>query len=160
MSSGEQSSKSGPRVSPRNAYSLFATSFTAITVILACSNRPEADRRRSTCGPGHTKEIIMTTSTIDTNHAVQPELAPLLKIEDLEQIFRVDRKTISRWCKKGQIPAPLKLGGSRRWQAEDIARVLERKPEQEVLVSQEQSEVKAVESTAEGMADKPARKDR
>ena len=41
-------------------------------------------------------------------------LEPLLTVEDLERMLRVDRRTIARLCKKGQLPTPLKLGGSNR----------------------------------------------
>ena len=52
-------------------------------------------------------------------------LEPLLIVEDLERILRVDRRTIARLCKKGQLPPPLKLGGSNRWRVKDIEDALE-----------------------------------
>jgi predicted DNA-binding transcriptional regulator AlpA len=52
-------------------------------------------------------------------------LEPLLTVEDLEQMLRVDRRTIARLCKKGQLPPPLKLGGSNRWRVKDIEDALE-----------------------------------
>jgi predicted DNA-binding transcriptional regulator AlpA len=48
-------------------------------------------------------------------------LEPLLTIDDLERLLKVNRRTIDRLCKRGQIPAPLKLGGSNRWRVQDIA---------------------------------------
>jgi predicted DNA-binding transcriptional regulator AlpA len=47
-------------------------------------------------------------------------LQPLLTVEDLERLLRVDRRTVARLCKRGQLPPPLKLGGSNRWRAGDI----------------------------------------
>jgi predicted DNA-binding transcriptional regulator AlpA len=65
----------------------------------------------------------MTTNVTDSAHAL---LEPLLTVEDLERLLRVDRRTVARLCKRGQLPQPLKLGGSNRWKAEDIAAALER----------------------------------
>jgi len=52
-------------------------------------------------------------------------LEPLLTVTDLERILRVDKRTIARLCKRGQLPRPLKIGGSNRWKAEAIAAALE-----------------------------------
>ena len=52
-------------------------------------------------------------------------LEQLLTVEDLERMLRVDRRTIARLCKKGQLPPPLKLGGGNRWQVQDIEEALE-----------------------------------
>ena len=57
--------------------------------------------------------------------AARAHLQPLLTVEDLERMLRVDRRTIARLCKKGQLPPPLKLGGSNRWRAKDIEDALE-----------------------------------
>jgi predicted DNA-binding transcriptional regulator AlpA len=51
-------------------------------------------------------------------------LEPLLRIEDLEAMLRVNRRTIARLCKRGQLPAPLKLGGSNRWRRRDLEQIL------------------------------------
>jgi len=61
----------------------------------------------------------MTIKVADS--AARAQLEPLLTVEDLELLLRVDRRTIARLCRRGQIPAPLKLGGSNRWKAEDVA---------------------------------------
>jgi predicted DNA-binding transcriptional regulator AlpA len=50
-------------------------------------------------------------------------LEPLLTTSDLEQWFKVDRKTIGRMVKRGDLPTPLKLGGN-RWRVEDIQGVI------------------------------------
>jgi len=64
----------------------------------------------------------MTTNVTDSARALEP----LLTVEDLERGLRVDRRTVARLCKRGQLPHPLKLGGGNRWKAEDIAAALER----------------------------------
>jgi predicted DNA-binding transcriptional regulator AlpA len=56
-----------------------------------------------------------------TDLTARAPLEPLLTVDDLETLLRVDRRTISRLCKGGQLPRPLKLGGSNRWRPEDIA---------------------------------------
>jgi predicted DNA-binding transcriptional regulator AlpA len=68
--------------------------------------------------------------TIKASEAARTSLEPLLTVEDLERLLRVDRRTIARLWKKGQIPPPLKLGGSNRWTAADVAHAIEalRKP--------------------------------
>jgi predicted DNA-binding transcriptional regulator AlpA len=63
----------------------------------------------------------MTAKTTKTDDAARAQLEPLLTVDDLERLLRVDRRTIARLCKRGQFPAPLKLGGSNRWKAEDVA---------------------------------------
>ena len=64
----------------------------------------------------------MTTNVTDSARTLEP----LLTVEDLERLLRVDRRTVRRLWKRGQLPPPLKLGGSNRWKAEDIAEALER----------------------------------
>jgi len=63
----------------------------------------------------------MTTKMAD---AACVPLAPLLTVEDLERLLRVDRRTVRRLCKRGQLPQPLKLGGSNRWRIKDIEPIL------------------------------------
>jgi excisionase family DNA binding protein len=53
-------------------------------------------------------------------------LEPLLTTPDLERLLKVDRRTITRLVKRGELPAPLKLGGSNRWRAEDIHAAIDR----------------------------------
>jgi predicted DNA-binding transcriptional regulator AlpA len=53
-------------------------------------------------------------------------LEPLLTTSDLERLLKVDRRTITRLVKRGELPAPLKLGGSNRWRPEAIAAALDR----------------------------------
>jgi predicted DNA-binding transcriptional regulator AlpA len=66
----------------------------------------------------------MTTKVKDA--VERAPLQPLLTVEDLERLLRVDRRTVARLCKRGQLPVPLKLGGSNRWRAEDITKALNR----------------------------------
>jgi predicted DNA-binding transcriptional regulator AlpA len=70
-----------------------------------------------------TKENTMTTKVVDP--AGRAPLEPLLTIEDLERLLRVNRRTVARLCQRGQLPKPMKLGGSNRWKAEEIAEALE-----------------------------------
>jgi predicted DNA-binding transcriptional regulator AlpA len=53
-------------------------------------------------------------------------LEPLLTTSDLERLLKVDRRTITRLVKRGELPAPLKLGGSNRWRVQDIKAVIDR----------------------------------
>jgi predicted DNA-binding transcriptional regulator AlpA len=53
-------------------------------------------------------------------------LEPLLTTPDLERLLKVDRRTITRLVKRGELPAPLKLGGSNRWRPEDITAAIDR----------------------------------
>ncbi len=65
----------------------------------------------------------MTTN--ENEITVPAPLEPLLTVEDMERIFRVHRRTISRLCKRGKLPQPLKIGIGLRWRARDIEQVLE-----------------------------------
>jgi hypothetical protein len=62
-----------------------------------------------------------TTMTID---AARTELEPLLTVEDLERLLRVDRRTLRRLWKRGDIPPPRKLGHGNRWRLQDIKKIL------------------------------------
>jgi predicted DNA-binding transcriptional regulator AlpA len=53
-------------------------------------------------------------------------LEPLLTTPDVERLLQVDRRTITRLVKRGELPAPLKLGGSNRWRPEDINAAIDR----------------------------------
>jgi predicted DNA-binding transcriptional regulator AlpA len=68
------------------------------------------------------RSIDMTVNVTDV--AARAGLEPLLTVEDLERVLRVDRRTIARWCKKGLLPSPLKLGGSNRWRVRDVEQIL------------------------------------
>jgi len=52
------------------------------------------------------------------------EFAPLLKEADVAAIFRVDRRTIKRWCQLGYLPPAVKIGGSNRWTIAAITNVI------------------------------------
>jgi predicted DNA-binding transcriptional regulator AlpA len=60
-----------------------------------------------------------------TDFTARAPLEPLLTVEDLERLLRVDRRTVARLCKRGQLPQPLKVGGGNRWKAEEIADAIE-----------------------------------
>ena len=67
----------------------------------------------------------MTALATKETDSMRVLLEPLLTVEDLERLLRVDRQTVARLCKRGQLPQPLKLGGGNRWKAEDIATALD-----------------------------------
>ncbi len=60
-------------------------------------------------------------------------IQPLLTVEDLEQLLRVNRRTVSRLCKSGQLPQPLKLGGGNRWRVKDIVDAVDSLKSREVI---------------------------
>jgi predicted DNA-binding transcriptional regulator AlpA len=55
-----------------------------------------------------------------TDATARALLEPLLKVEDLERLLRVDRRTVARLCKHGRLPRPIKIGGGNRWKVQDI----------------------------------------
>jgi predicted DNA-binding transcriptional regulator AlpA len=65
----------------------------------------------------------MTKMTTDVPARALPE--PLLRVEDLERLLRVDARTIRRLWQRGQLPKPMKLGGQNRWRVEDINEAIE-----------------------------------
>jgi predicted DNA-binding transcriptional regulator AlpA len=52
----------------------------------------------------------------------QPET--LLKRKDLERLFQVSGATILKWVANAQLPAPIIIGNSYRWQPEVVTRFL------------------------------------
>jgi len=45
---------------------------------------------------------------------------PLLTSNDLQRLLRVGDRTLRRWVDAGRLPAPVRLGRARRWQADVI----------------------------------------
>jgi predicted DNA-binding transcriptional regulator AlpA len=78
--------------------------------------------------------------------AARTQMDPLLTVEDLERLLRVDRRTLSRLWKSGRFPKPLKLGGSNRWRAEDVARAIDRLGEGTVVAVGKEEVVSPVAS--------------
>jgi predicted DNA-binding transcriptional regulator AlpA len=64
----------------------------------------------------------MTKMTTDAPARTLPE--PLLRVEDLERLLRVDARTIRRLWQRGQLPKPMKLGGQNRWRMRDLEHLL------------------------------------
>jgi predicted DNA-binding transcriptional regulator AlpA len=53
-------------------------------------------------------------------------LEPLLTTRDLQRLLQVDRRTVTRLVKRGELPPPLKLGGCNRWRPEVINDAIDR----------------------------------
>ena len=51
---------------------------------------------------------------------------PLLTTSDLEELLKVDRRTVTRLVKRGELPMPMKLGGSNRWRPQEISAAIDR----------------------------------
>src|SRR5689334_10353428 len=51
------------------------------------------------------------------------DLEPLLTPHEVKQIFRIDISTLTRLCKRGALPKPLKIGCVNRWRVSDIRAV-------------------------------------
>ena len=49
----------------------------------------------------------------------------MLTVNDLEDLFQISGRTIARLCKRGDLPSPVKVGGSNRWRASEIAEIIE-----------------------------------
>lgn len=56
-----------------------------------------------------------------------PPQKTLLRVGEVAEILDVAVSTIWRWVSKGQLPAPIQIGGSTRWRAADIQALLEPK---------------------------------
>lgn len=53
---------------------------------------------------------------------------PMLTRHELQGILKVSGRTIARLVACGDLPAPIKVGGSNRWRADDIAGFLGHAP--------------------------------
>ncbi len=51
----------------------------------------------------------------------------LLTYSDLEELFRVSRRTIFNWVRSGELPPALEIGRKRLWRASQIEEVLRRR---------------------------------
>jgi excisionase family DNA binding protein len=54
----------------------------------------------------------------------QFESVRLLTPSEVAAMFRVDPKTVTRWAKAGMLSSVRTLGGHRRYQADEVARLL------------------------------------
>jgi excisionase family DNA binding protein len=59
-------------------------------------------------------------------HQLQYE--ELLTPAEVADMFRVDRVTVTRWAKKGQLTAIRTLGGHRRYQRREVEALLNTEP--------------------------------
>jgi predicted DNA-binding transcriptional regulator AlpA len=53
-----------------------------------------------------------------------PSFEPLLTVTDLERLLQLHRRTVSRLWRRGELPRPVRIGGSYRWRPKDIDQVL------------------------------------
>src|SRR3954447_21808496 len=74
--------------------------------------------------PAAPNEGAWTMTIETTKETPRTPLEPLLTIEDLERLLRVNRRTIARLCERGELPRPLKVGGSNRWRMRDLDGIL------------------------------------
>ncbi len=44
----------------------------------------------------------------------------LIRIEELADLLSLSKRTVSRMMSSGRMPAPVRLGGSLRWQIDDV----------------------------------------
>lgn len=51
-------------------------------------------------------------------------MGQLWNIKQVRKFFGVSRATIYRWIKAGKIPKPAKPGGSPRWDAEELFKMV------------------------------------
>jgi excisionase family DNA binding protein len=56
----------------------------------------------------------------------QSDIRPLLTVADLEELLKLHRRTITRLCRAGRLPKPMKVGNSNRWRREEIDNLLKR----------------------------------
>jgi predicted DNA-binding transcriptional regulator AlpA len=82
----------------------------------------------------------MTAKNMKKGDAARTPLEALLTVEDLEHLLRVDRRTLARLWNRGKFPRPLKLGGSNRWRAEDVAEAIDRLSEGKSVASENRKE--------------------
>ena len=50
-----------------------------------------------------------------------------LTAKDLARTFQISTRTVRRWQRAGDLPPPLRIGGSLRWRAADLEAWLARK---------------------------------
>ncbi len=49
-------------------------------------------------------------------------LPELMTLRELSGALRIHYETAARLVREGELPAPVSIGGARRWRAEDVAR--------------------------------------
>jgi excisionase family DNA binding protein len=63
----------------------------------------------------------METQNKNTNMTAPVILEPLLTRSELQAVLKVSGRTIGRLVAAGGFPAPIMVGQSCRWRAEDVA---------------------------------------
>ena len=71
-------------------------------------------------------EILKVLKEHRQNQAATLLFEPLLTTSDLVELLKVDRRTVTRLVKRGELPMPMKLGGSNRWRPEEISAAIDR----------------------------------
>jgi excisionase family DNA binding protein len=66
----------------------------------------------------------MNDNTPNGAASARAGLRPLLTVNDVAACLRVTPRTVARMVRRGELPRPLKLGGSIRWQPEAIEAAL------------------------------------
>lgn len=54
----------------------------------------------------------------------------LLTSAELCELLKVDTRTLRRWTHAGELPRPVKIGGSLRWRRADLSEWLDKKTEE------------------------------
>lgn len=65
-------------------------------------------------------------ATLDQREAcVSSMTATLLTADDIARLVRADVRTVRRWVREGELPAPIRIGGALRWRRATIDKWLE-----------------------------------
>ena len=64
---------------------------------------------------GRVQSVMDDVDRSATTAAAEPPVRPLLTVDDLARVLRVDSKTVRRWRSEGKLPDAIELGGVVRW---------------------------------------------
>jgi predicted DNA-binding transcriptional regulator AlpA len=64
-------------------------------------------------------------NSISCDEPTRVVIDALLTVLDLERLLQIDKRSIDRHCRRGLLPMPVKLGGSNRWRAREIAEAID-----------------------------------
>ena len=66
-------------------------------------------------------EPTTNASRRSADHVIAGNLPELLTIRELAKVLKLSPRSIWRLVKNHQLPAPVRIGGSIRWRADDIS---------------------------------------
>lgn len=79
-------------------------------------------------GPGWEPFAVDDGAVMWRKRQSDPKPGTLATPREVADLLRIDVGTLRRWMRSGAVPAPLRVGRVLRWDRDELARLIARKP--------------------------------